>query len=837
MGSQKSLWGDEFTEISPPNKTKQILDKISNPKEMKVTVAKQLKSKKLSIADRLSIIYENVERILGKHKSNIEVIKTKEQLVKFFDSAVASGIISIDTETNNSLDPHTCKLMGPCFYTPGYSKEVYVPVNHADYRTGKRLDWQLTEEDIAEQLARLSNTKIIMHHGKFDIQVVQNTTNVHLKLYWDTMIASRLLNETEPAKLKFQYISKIDSSQEEYSISNLFENVEYAWVDPDIFALYAATDAYMTYKLYEWQLKYFEDHPDTYKLYNLLVTLENPLVEVVADMELRGVELDTTYASKLSTKYEQRLIEVQNDIDKEMLKYKPIIDEWRQTSQGIEKGSKLNEPVNFNSPAQLSILLYDILKIEPVDRKKPRGTGEEILLKIAEQNNIPLCNLILEMRGIRKLIDTYVDKLPRLVNEKTGRLHGKFNQLGTDTGRFSSSEPNMQNIPSHNREIRLMFKAKDGHMFVGGDFSSQEPRLTAHYAQDDAMLKAYEEDKDLYAVIAQSIYKNRYEDNLEFYPEGSVITIDGQKIVCGNGTHQNKAGKERRNQAKGILLGLLYGRGAASIGENIGKSPAEGQVIIDKFYAAYPKVGDWMESVRNHARQTGFVEDFYGRRRRLSDILLEPYTAKKDPVFESIVSVENFNPILGCVGRDSTENLAETYLQELTGNETYRQFNDIKQRAKRNGIILTANTNRIAQAERQAVNAVVQGGAATLTKLAMLNIYRDKELNDLGFHMLITVHDELIGECPAENAQRVRERLSQVMVDTAKPYMKVPMKCDTYIVSHWYADEMTTSLHSEYKKLVAEMSEDDAFNKLCKNHTELEPDAIYNTIHNNQIIM
>lgn len=461
MTALESLWGAEFTADSTPDKTKKIINKISNPKDLQVVVGKQIKSKKLSVEDRLSLITENVLKILGQFRDNIMVVKSRQQLTDFFNLAIKNGEIAIDTETNNSLDPLTCLLMGPCFFTKGH-KQVYVPLNHINYQTGERLSWQLTENDIREELLRLKNVKIIMHNAKFDTKVIKCTTGVELTAYWDTMIAARLINENErSAGLKNQYIDKIDSNQEKYAIDHLFENVQYAWVDPDIFALYAATDAFMTDELYRWQKKFFENNPDTEHVLNLLMTLENPLVEVTADMELAGIELDLAYTEKLSVKYHEKLRIVNEQINKELEKYRSIIDAWKLSSEGLKLARKLSEPINFGSPTQLAILLYDVLKVKSVDKLKPRGTGEEILTLITEQNDIPLCNLILEYRRLTKLIDTYVDKLPTMLNKKDNRIHCYFNQLGTDTGRFSSSEPNMQNIPSHNREIRLMFKARD----------------------------------------------------------------------------------------------------------------------------------------------------------------------------------------------------------------------------------------------------------------------------------------------------------------------------------------------------------------------------------------
>ena len=481
-----SLWGDDFVIKSEPMEVKKIVKKISQPKDPNKVVEQALKSKKTTIYERLQIIKENVVKVLGKHKDNTLVIKTKEEFVSYIDCAINNGVISVDTETNNSLEPLTCKLMGLCLYTPGMNP-AYIPINHRDVDTDLKLEWQLTELDVAEQLSRLSSTslqnkvKVIMHNGKFDYQVIKCTTGVKLDIYWDTMIAAKILDENEKsAGLKQQYIDKIDSSQEKYSIDHLFKDVEYAVVSPDIFALYAAHDSLMTYQLYMWQKERFEIKGHE-RIYNLFLNIEMPIVEVAAEMELTGVEVDQEYSKRLSDKYHKQLDELEVKINKELLTFEPTINKWRLTKDanehppkargegfGKSKSEQLESPVNISSPTQLAILLYDVLGTKVVDKKSPRGTGEDILKKI----DLPLCNLILEHRGITKLLSTYIDSIPTLVIPKTGRVHTHFNQYGAATGRFSSSDPlNLQNIPSHNKEIRLMFKAKDGYTFVGSDYS------------------------------------------------------------------------------------------------------------------------------------------------------------------------------------------------------------------------------------------------------------------------------------------------------------------------------------------------------------------------------
>ena len=506
------IWGEEL-EISPSEEAKNIIKKASQPKKIKVKDAlteKSLKLKSVSINDKLEIIRTNVHRILGVYEANTVVIHTKEQLRDYIDNAIKNGIIAIDTETNNSLDPISCKLMGPCLYTPG-QKNAYIPINHVDVDTRERLPNQITEDDFAKEIQRIINAKngvkggwvpdyegqsynewwdanvginlpkqdvtIIFHNGKFDYEVIKCTCGVALPIDWDTLIAAKLIDENERAGLKEQYITKIDPSIEKYSIEHLFEGIEYAVVDPDIFALYAATDAYMTYKLYLWQKEELEK-PDNARILKLLLEIEVPVITVAAEMELAGVSIDSEYAKRLSAKYHKKLEVVDKQIQDELEKYSATIDKWRTTTaaneatcttkkvkgvvkevKGKSKNEQLEDPVGINSPIQLAILLYDVLKCEPVDPKNPRGTGEELLEALDKKYDIPLCKYILEKRGIEKLLGTYIDKLPECVSPVDNRLHAKFNQYGADTGRFSSSDPNLQNIPSHEKSIRMLFKA------------------------------------------------------------------------------------------------------------------------------------------------------------------------------------------------------------------------------------------------------------------------------------------------------------------------------------------------------------------------------------------
>lgn len=848
MDVAASLWGEEFELPKEKEKVKKVVEKIKKPRESKPTAEKQVKSKSISIDEKLAVIYAEVLRVLGHQKDNVQIIKSEEELHEYISDCIKIGRIAIDTETNNSLDPITCKLMGPCFYAPG-KKQAYVPVNHVDKDTRERLPWQVTEEFIKQELQRLidAGTFIEMHNGKFDYQVIKCTCNICLPINWDTLIAAKLLDENEhSAGLKQQYIAKIDPSQEKYSIDELFKNIEYAIVDPDIFALYAATDSMMTDKLYEWQWRQFKN-PDLAKVLNLYYEIELPLVPVIAEMELAGMEVDQEYAQRLSEKYHKKLDKVDAELNAALAEIKPQIDAWRLTpeanihpkkkrgeGEGKSKNEQLDEPINLASPTQLAILFYDVLKCPPVSKKSPRGTGEDELKAIAKELNLNFCNVLIKRRELVKLITTYVDVIPDLaIRWPDGRVRTHFNQYGAATGRLSSSEPlNFQNIPSHNKEIRMLFKAKNGYRVLGGDFSAQEPRITAHISQDESMLKAYNEGKDLYSVIAAMSFDRKYEDCLEFYPEGTKIIYEGEEVVCGNKTHLNVEGKKYRNSAKQILLGVEYGRGAKSVGEQIGKTKEEAQEIIDSFFKSFPKVKIWIDESIKKVHDIGYVEDVAGRRRRLPDAQLPKYQIKfTDPNAEISGS---FNPFIGCKDRiDTTSNkLLKSYEDKLSKIRYAKEYEKIQSDALKDGIEIHSNTGFIAQAERQAVNSQIQGSAASLTKAALIEIYHDPVLKELGAYLINTVHDEILIEAPEAVADKAGERLCYLMKNSALKFVDdVPMSVDYYNVPCWYCDEFFSTVEKGFKERLA-AGEDpmDAFESECSERCESTRSQIYEII-------
>ena len=376
---------------------------------------------------------------------------------------------------------------------------------------------------------------------------------------------------------------------------------------------------------------------------------------------------------------------------------------------------------------------------------------------------------------ISKLISTYIDKMENVINPNDGKVHCVFNQYGADTGRFSSQDPNMQNIPSHNKEIRKMFSADDGYVLMSSDYSQQEPKLMTQMCGDKKMLEAYQNGKDLYAEIASLAFDKPYEDCLEFY-----LDENGKKTG-----EINKEGKARRTQAKSILLGILYGRGIASVAEQLKTTKEKAQEIQDKVFKGFPAIKKFEDESKTMAKELGYVDTLWGRKRRLPKIQLPKYefdfTEKQSQNFDVLDFDDEQEEYIDYAAITKYTNL----MDKAYGRVAKEQ---IKAKAKEEGIIITDNGGYIADAERQCVNARIQGSAADMSKKAMILVGNDKRLKELNFRLLLAVHDELIGECPIENAKECSERFAHLMSIAAKDKLEVPISCDVEITKCWYGN-------------------------------------------------
>lgn len=783
--------GDMFCNVSArktqeaQKKALEMLSKKSSKKQVAKVVPK-------SISGKVQLAKEMSQEVFADKLDRLELLDNENKIREYIDCAITNGIIAVDTETNG-LDRIDGKIAGVCLYTPG-QKGVYIPVRHESYMTGIELKTNVAVDFMKEQFERMnkSNVKYVLHNAKFDMHILWWMLKVKIIPYWDTLIGGYLLNENEPHGLKQLYKKYVDNADEDSkvaSFNSLFKGIEFNKVPPDVAYMYASFDPIMTYELYQFQFEFLDINGKYCKekglerVAEVFRNIEMPLIQVVFEMECTGVQIDTELASRLKEQYTKHMdaaetkfnlvIDKLNDkFDKLMVKNPGAYN--KLFKDGIRK-------VNISSPTQLAILFYDVLEFESPDKKSPRGTGESILKSFKH----PLVDSILEYRSMSKLLSTYIEAIPSHIAKRDNRLHANFNQYGAKTGRFSSSDPNLQNIPSQKttlsdgtvidagHDIRQMFIAGDGMVIVGGDFSQQEPRCLAHMSGDEHMINAYLEGKDLYGTIASKIYKMPYEECLEFRPDGSV----------------NPEGKARRTSVKPVLLGIMYGRGVPSIAEQLKISTQEAQKIIDDFYTEFSKVKEFVDFAQSFARDYGFVETAWGRKRRLSDMQLPPIEIK--PCIKSYS--DNFDPF----AFGNTDLPQDDYVP----NEIYKKYwillnkargkqqqQNVKELAAQEGYTIKDNRVFIKDAERQCVNSIIQGSAADMTKITMIRIFNDTELNRLGYKLIIPVHDEVLGICPRENARAVRDRLEYIMVHVVDDKFEIPMKCDIEVTERWYGE-------------------------------------------------
>lgn len=771
-------------------------DKNIIKKSKTVKTRTSIRSGGNNLAAQIQSIVAIANQKLAIHKDDYILIREPDQLYEYMKEMKQVGEGALDTETTG-LNPLLVDIVGGCIYTPG-QKAAYIPINHKSYITGVRTKEQMDEETVSKIMKEFhKDIRWIFHNAKYDIRVCRKTLGIDFKPYWDTMLAAYCIDEEESHRLKDLHLKYCNSKDtESLTFDTLFNGVTFDYIPISTAYLYAAGDPIKTYELYEYQ-KTLLNRRVLSGPYNVFWNIEMPLISVVADMEDRGVCLDFDVCNNLHEKYHKIKEERQKQADDAIAMYKDEIDNYRlgttfvntypdgkteytssQTFKGkkyghtkvVNNASKLSDPISLSSAPQLAILFYDILGLQSPDKNAPRGTGEEILKHFAQGKEKNLCEAILGMRNVDKLLSTYIDKMPAIALDD-GRVHASYNQYGAKTGRFSSSDPNLQNIPSHNKEIRQMFKAQDGYVLIGSDFSQQEPMVTAHLSADKKMQEAFINGKDIYATIAALAFHKPYEECKEFREDGTV----------------NPAGKERRTQAKSIVLGILYSRQIPSIAEQLGVSTKEAQVIYDKVIASFPALGQFIEDSQEMAKTEGYVTTAWGRRRHLHDMQLERYE------FSYSGKVTNFDPLAfgSEVSTEVPKKVRDNYIKQLDKAFGWKKKNDIIQKALSEGIKIKDNGGFIAQAERQCVNARVQGTAADITKLAMIAINNDERMKELDFHLLIQVHDEVIGECPIENAKEAGERLSYLMRTAPTHLIKLPFKCDISYTSNWYGEELS----------------------------------------------
>ena len=626
------------------------------------------------------------------------LIRTKDQLHDYVTSCIEAGYAGIDTETTG-LDRQNDWIVGASLYYPG-GVECYIPMKHLVPIFESPYKGQLSYEEVSEEFKRMenSNIRLIFANVDYDLAMIYKDLKVDFcdRFYYDVILAWRCLKENELHNdLKFLYNKYVLKGKgDPKRFSDFFSVKLFPFSDPEIAKLYAANDAKITYDLFKWQLPYVtESHPKCKKAHleaisRLIWDLEMPMVKVCQNMHRTGMYIDKNVANALKKRYRE-------DYNKEMKKLQDMVQEIIDNSTVSYSGKRpFTRGSDFNpgSPRQVNYLVYDLLQ---VPKGNSSGTGKEVLNEI----NLPVTNQILKVRSLSVLINTFVDKLPNSV-ARDGRIHGQFKQIGADTGRMSSAEPNLQNIPSHAVDIRHMFRATPGYVMLGSDFSQQEPKLTAFVGDIKEMCEGFAHGKDAYALIASVSFNMPYEKCLEFHPDTHEYQPDG---------------KARRSEAKSILLGVLYGRSIPSIADQLyGKrddmtdeqKQKAAQKVFDAVMNAFPGLRNLMINTQKHASQYGYTETILGRRRHLPDMQL--------PEFEFKAMKGYVNPDVDPLDINTLENRDEIPkhvvddLKKEFGK--YKYYGQIAKRTKQlyeeEHIRVINNRPKINDATRQCVNCV-----------------------------------------------------------------------------------------------------------------------------------
>ena len=585
------------------------------------------------------------------------LVTGEDAMLRLRDYLLASPLVSMDTETT-STHAVDARLVGLSFAVRE-GEAFYVPVD--DDNAGAVID-------IFRPVYADAAVMKVGQNIKYDIEVLMNYGVEVAGELWDTMIAHYLLQPEQ--RHNMDYMAEVYLRYKTIHIDELIgpkgkEQRSMREVDPAVACVYAAEDADVTLRL----KNVLEPQLERYGLTRLFREIEMPLVPVLADMEMQGVRIDT-----------QALADISADLTARM----------HETEEAV--CDLAGERFNIASPRQVGDILFGKLKITDKPKKTKTGqyvTSEEVLQQLKGKH--PIVNLILAHRALKKLIGTYVDALPKLVNPRTGHIHTSFNQAVTATGRLSSSEPNLQNIPvrgEDGREIRRAFVPEPGCLFFSADYSQIELRVMAHLSGDANMIEAFRQGHDIHLATAARIYKKEPDDV----------------------TH------EERTRAKRANFGIIYGITVFGLAERLGIARDEARSLIDGYFSTFPDVETYMEQSKDTARRQGYVTTMYGRRRRLPDI--------------------------------------------NSRNATVRGF-----------------------AERNAVNAPIQGTAADIIKVAMVRIYRRFKSERLKSKMILQVHDELNFSVVPSERQRVQTIVIEEMEHACT--LAVPLIADSGFGNNW----------------------------------------------------
>lgn len=500
---------------------------------------------------------------------NYTTILDEDTFKEWLKKLEHTDLLAFDTETT-SLDPMRAELVGLSFAVEAF-EAIYIPVGHVYPGVVEQLDRDQVLADL-KPLLENKDLKKVGQHIKYDMNVLSQYGIAVEGVAFDTMLESYVFNSTgsrhDMDSLALKYLGHQTTHYEDIAGKGA-KQILMSQVSIEDAGHYAAEDADITLRLHQHLWPKLENEP---ALSKVLTDIEIPLVPVLARIEQAGVLIDGKVLQQQSTELAKRMLELEK--------------------QAFEAAG---QPFNLGSPKQLQEILFEKLEL-PVIRKTPKGqpsTAEDVLKELADNYELP--KLILENRSISKLKSTYTDKLPEQINPRTGRVHTSYHQAVAATGRLSSSNPNLQNIPirtAQGRKIRQAFIAPEGHLILAADYSQIELRIMAHLSGDEGLLKAFHDDVDVHRATAAEVFGESYD----------------------------KVTDNQRRAAKAINFGLMYGMSAFGLGRQLEISRPEAQEYMDVYFSRYPGVQGFMEKTREQARDQGYVETLFGRRLYLPEI-------------------------------------------------------------------------------------------------------------------------------------------------------------------------------------------------------------------------
>ncbi|MDX9694703.1 MAG: DNA polymerase I [Bacteroidales bacterium] len=592
---------------------------------------------------------------------NYELIDDSEKRKKLISELLKQKEICFDTETTG-LDPYTSEIVGLSFsFEKHNAYYIPFPVNQDD-----------TKAILIEFKSVFENPSILKigQNIKFDLLVLQQYDIQVTGPYFDTMIAHYILHPDLRHNLNYlaeHYLGYKPVEIEELIGKKGPRQGNMRNVPLDQIKEYAAEDADIAL-----QLKIvFEDTLKKKGLNNLAESIEMPLIPVLAKMESSGINIDTNALTEYSKILNIELVETEGKI---------------YNYSGVN--------FNISSPKQLGDILFEHLKLDPQAKKTKTNqyiTAEDTLANLYDKH--PIINEILEYRSLKKLLSTYIDAIPKLINTKTGKVHTSYNQAIASTGRLSSTNPNLQNIPikeERGREIRKAFIPSDkDHVLLAADYSQIELRIMAHLSQDPNMISAFKNNEDIHTSTAAKIF---HVSNL------------------------NDINSDQRRKAKTANFGIIYGISAFGLSQRLKVPRTEAKQLIDEYFKSYPKVKEYMDKSIYKAREKGFVETMFGRKSVLNDI------------------------------------------------------------NSRNGIVR-------GNAERFAINAPIQGSAADIIKISMIDIYNELINRNLRSKMILQVHDELVFDVYKPELEEMKAIVKSKMENTVK--LSIPLVVDIGVGNNW----------------------------------------------------